>query len=391
MRSSWDKDLPNITLENVDIRVSSLSEAWKSVSSKFLVRSVLVTSERALEKRPFEYESATCTARNIYDALATSYGLSWKQDELTGVVWFYPVGLPYEHILGTKVQTSYEQLGLPMQSGILEPLGKNSSTGINVKPWGSAFLNTFNYAVDIPAGVRTVRDILNLCCLANPAKTFSARMEQGDMFVTAVNLGSDEVHILPAGALHLWNVEVRQSRENGAPTKEQLITALADSDPEIRRAARNYLEALIWRIDVDELVALDTSTEEALWTCIGVTSILVRSEDATHRASIETMELLATDEFLAICEPGLAVLVALDLARLTKNERALEVVTERELRTSDLAPVVSDACRIAALSAYIRRVLKAKRAEGLVRALGPLARMVQSPAAGKLEFKPVVV
>src|SRR5262249_46357512 len=157
---------------------------------------------------------------------------------------------------------------------------------------------TFNFAVDVPAGVHTVRDILNLCCVANPTKTFSVRVGDGGVFATAVNLVPDKMDSVPVGVLDFWDKEIRQGHPEDGPTAAQIMEMLAHQEAEVRRAARNYLEAIIWSAEVDGWASRASSTEQVVWTCIGVTSVLVRSEEATHRASIETMEQLATDDFL---------------------------------------------------------------------------------------------
>jgi hypothetical protein len=384
MASNWDQELTNLTLDNIRMHAGSLTEAWKAASTQYLVRSVLVASDRVFEAAPFTFESATCTVKELYDAVAATYGLHWVQDAHTGVTWFHPIELAYDCILTTKVHIERDQLGLPMQSGILEPLGDSGAAGITVKRWSNLFQNTFDYSVDVPACVYTVRDFLNLCCVANPTKTFFVQVSEGPAFVTAVNLVSDEARSAPVGALHLWDVKVGQRRGKGVPTQEQVMTALADRQPEVQHAARVYLEAIIWSAPVDEWVRSDTSTPKVLWACIGVTSVLVRSEEATHRASIETMEPLATDEFLADCEPGLAVMTALDLARLTKGASALDVVKKRKFAANELTNVASDACRVAALSAYVRKALEEKSADTLLGVLKPLAAIVRSPTPGKL-------
>ncbi len=96
------------------------------------------------------------------------------------------------------------------------------------------------------------------------------------------------------------------------------------------------------------------------------------------------MERLATDEFLAECEPGLAVMTALDLARLTKGMRALDIIKKRKFVAHELTSVTSDACRVAALSAYVRKALEIKSADALLGVLKPLAAIVRSPTPGKL-------
>src|SRR5262249_37333476 len=157
------------------------------------------------------------------DAFAARYRLAWVQDERTRVAWFHPAGLAYDRILEARVQVVRDHLGLPMQSGILEPLGAKRTTGITVKQWGSVFQNTFNFAVDVPAGVHTVRDILNLCCVANPTKTFSVRVGDGGVFATAVNLVPDKMDSVPVGVLDFWDKEIRQGHPEDGPTAAQIM------------------------------------------------------------------------------------------------------------------------------------------------------------------------
>lgn len=385
--SSWDQGLPHLVLDHVKIHVSSLAEGWKTFSTEYLLRSVLVVAESASQETPFDYQSTRCTVQDLYDAFAATYGLAWARDEQTGVTWFHPAGLLYDRILSTRVQVAWDHLGLPMQSGILEPLATGIASSITAKRWSSLFQNTFNYAVDIPAGAYAVRDLLNLCCVANPTKTFVVQIGQSGTLVTAVNLVSDRMVVVPLGALHLWDVQIDKGRGKGTPGHQRVMAKMADPQADVRRAARIYLEAIIWSVRVDEWVAGGTSAAQTLWTCIGIASVLVRSEAATHQASIETMKRLATDDFLTECEPALAVMTALELARLTKDTRGLDIVEKRKFATIELAGVASDACRVAALSGYVREVLQAKSADAFIGVLRPLAAIIRSPTAGKLEFQ----
>jgi len=375
--SQWDRNLPNLTLENVSINASSLSDAWKNISTEHLVRSVLVTLDQTPDARTFDYQSPRCTLRELYDAIAARYEITWTQDERTGVAWFYPKELLIEDVLSAKVHIDQDHFGLPMQAGVLEPLSVDNGTGIRVKQWGTLFQNTFNYAVDVPAGEYTIRDILNLCCIANPTKTFFVQVSNDASFITAVNLVSDKVRPVPVGALRWWDAEI--GPRNGVPTEAQVIAALADDKPEIRRAARNYVEATVWNVPLDELANRASSSSDSLWTSIGITSILVRSEQATHLASIETMKRLATGDLLTNSEPGLAVMIALDLSRLTKDSRALDVVKKRDLKDNELTGIISDACRVVALSDFVRKALDETSSA--------FAAIVRLAHEGKLEFE----
>jgi hypothetical protein len=390
MVSDWDQGLPDLDLDNVRIHANSLSEAWKNTSTEYLVRSVLVAEDRPLDEMPFGFSSARFKVKDLYDAIAANYDLAWIQDDRMGVAWFYPVEQSYKNLLSAVIHVPLDHFALPMQSGILEPLGIGNTAGIIVKQWGSVFQNTFDYAVDVPAGEYTIRDILNLCCVANPTKTFFVQPRGGEVFVTAVNLVPDMIHSEPVGALHLWDVEIGQKYSKNAPTRKQVIAALAHPAARVRSIARNYLEAIIWRVQ-EEWMDLASSTEQALWMCLGVNSILVRSGEATSQTSIEMMERLATEDFLSECEAELAVVTALDLARLTKDTKALDVIINRKFRAEELVGAISDACRVAALSGYVRKALQEKRAEALVGALPPLDRMIHSPNAGKLGYRPAGV
>jgi len=378
--AQWDRNLPNLTLENVSINAGSLSEAWKNISTEYLVRSVLVTRDGTSAGRPFVYQSPRCTLRELYDAIAAGYELTWTQDERTGVAWFYPQELSIQHVLSTKVHLDQDHFGLPMQTGVLEPLSVNNGTGIRVKQWGTLFQNTFNYAVDVPAGEYTIRDLLNLCCVANPTKTFFVQVDHDASFITAINLVSDKVQPVPVGALRWWETEV--GPRNGVPAEAQVIAALANDNAKVRRAARNYLEAIIWNVPLDELAGGASSSSDSLWTSIGITSILVRSEQATHLASIEMMERLATGDLLTDSEPGLAVMTALDLARLTKDSRALGVVKKRDLPDNELTGIMPDACRVAALSDFVRQAL-----DKTLDVSPAFVAIVRLAHEGKLDFK----
>ncbi|MCP4218518.1 MAG: hypothetical protein GY765_28040 [bacterium] len=388
MSLQWEQDLLNLTPGNVSIQARSLTRAWKELSTAYLLRSVLFVSDVVEEDIPFHFQSEKCRNRDIFDALASTYQLTRVADERTGVSWFLPKGQAYDRVLAPVIQLEPEQLGLPMQSGILEPLALViENSGILVKQWGSLFQNTFNYAVNLAAGEYTVRDILNACCAANPTKTFLVRKTDKRAFITAVNIVSDAAETVPAGALYLWDSAIGPRLNGEVPTQKHVMTALAHQDAKVRYAARNYLEAIIWNAPVDQWVASGSSTEQVLWTCLGVTSVLVRTEEATHPASIETIKRLATQNFLTRCEPGLAVMTALELARLTKDASGIRVIKKRNPGAIELVGVLPDACRIAALSGFVRNALQTEKNETSAGRSLPPTNVSQLISNGKLELR----
>jgi len=378
MRPIWDRELPSLEIENVELRADRLTAAWHAIGTAHLVRSVLANAT-ASPDAPFVFQSNRCTVADIYRALASNYGLDRLQDQ-TGVTWLRR-GAASTEALARRIRVPRDQPGLPMQSGILEPLGA-SAASLNVKSWGSAFLNTFDYAVDIPANTYQLDDVINLCCLANPSKTFAIYTSDGATVVSAVNLAAESTRPLRAGAALYWDREVRHTRRDAEPSDDDLVAALSHSDADVRAAARNYLEARIERVDVDALVRRADRVDDALWTCVGVTSVLVRSESATHTASIEVMQARATDEFMTLGDPGLATVAALDLMRLTRERHWLDIVSERRIDARALRAVVPDVCRVAALSPFVREALGDPRHQWLAGAI---------PGVGstKLEFQNV--
>jgi hypothetical protein len=386
MTSKWDQGLLNLTIDNAKIHAGSLLELWKEVSITYALRSVLVVSNTTVDKSPFHYEAENYKVGDLYNIIAAAYNLAWTQDRETGVAWFYPIEVNYSDILSIKIEVARHYLGLPMQSGILEILAVNCPD-ITVKKWDTLFRNTFDYAVDIPSGSYTIRDILNVCCVANSTKTFFLDIRNNNTNVTAINLVSEGAYSPPAGALYLWQTEIENSNGNVIPTRKQLLVALSDKEFKTRRASRNYLESIIWSFELDDLVSHWFSIDQALWTCIGITSIIVRTEDATHQASIEIMKKLATDDFLNHCEIGLALIIALEITRLTSDGDAIKVIKERIPGMDELGEVISDACRIVAQSSYVREIIQKENINSLNKEPTVLTKILQLANAGKLEFK----
>lgn len=381
----WDRTLPNVELTNVDVSASSLEEAWKQVSTDFLIRSVLVVSDSSSTDSAFAFEATRCSARDLLDALTASYSdFTWTQDESTGVIWFHPVDMVYADILSPEVAVANDQLGLPMQSGILEALDEVPDLRLTARRWGTVFSNTFDYPVDVRTGKYSVRDLLNVSSIANPTKTFFVRVSSEGTVITAVNLVSDKLSVPPPGALHLWRTEIGRFAGR-APTQDDVSTRLADSDPRIRRAARMYLEAMIWSFPVDKWVSEVQDPEKALWLSLGLTSVLVRSEEATHTSSIQRMKKEARDEVLNNCNPELAVLTALELIRVAGDKRALGIMSKRKLAPDSISRVASDVHRIMRKSGAVRNAMRTERASWMSLPDETLLDL-KSAAVSKLKF-----
>jgi len=139
MASVWDFALPAMELNNVEINAVSLQDAWKQISTHFLLRSILVVSDNSLMNTPFSFKAAKCSGQDVLNAVTASYhDFMWTQESNTGVIWFHPKDLALGHILSPKIRIADEQLGVPMQKGILEPI-EDVPNGIRVRQWGTGF------------------------------------------------------------------------------------------------------------------------------------------------------------------------------------------------------------------------------------------------------------
>jgi hypothetical protein len=364
--SKWDATLPGLQLAHVRVEGHSLFEAWTQASGDLMVRSVLCLTDTSPGESPFSFQADACTAQDLFNAFTAAYpDLTWTQDDRTGVIWLHPKSLLYRDILTPELTVPTDELGIPAYEGAVLRLSALPGPDLRMMLLGSGFSNTFNYAVDIPRGTYSARDLLNACCAANPTKAFCVdyNTQRGFVSVSPANL-ADSDHHRPLssprpGALRFWEAEIGPT--GGAPpTAEEIKARLADPSPRVRWAARNYVQAMIWAVPFDRWAAETPGRDQALWVCIGMTSVLVKCQDqgATHVASITRMKAEATPDFLTSGEPGLAVLTAMELCRLTKDKSYLQIVSKRKFGKGGLSGIVSDAFRIARLSQGVREALQ---------------------------------
>lgn len=356
--SDWDQALPALELRQVAISAASLESAWKQFSTRHLVRSVLLSSRAGAFSGAFFFKADRCRVRDVLDALAAAYpGMTWTADPETHVLWLHPSSLAWDAVLPQAVRIPRAFCAIPMQTGLLQPL--RSAPGLRVVPatWGTAFTNTFDYAVDVAAGSYRLRDLLSLACKAHPSKTFAVRSTGGAVSVTAVNLVPEKLAAPPAGALSWWEARLGPIQRRRVPTESDLRRELSSPDPERRAAARAYLEAVLGQIDVDALLARAATVRETVWTAVGIASVLVRHRGVTEVACAK--RLAATlDGPLAGRRGSLSLLASLQLLQLTGD--AAHLRDDAQLSAAELAAVADDAIRLANLSEPVRGVLAAR-------------------------------
>ncbi len=231
--SRWDRSIPDVKISQTDIQSTSLRDAWQTFSRRYAVRSVLcvIDQDDPEVKKPFEFKRGACTVKDFLDALTSAYGFMWTQDA-TGVIWLYPTTVQYTDILSKQVLVREDEFGLPMYTGVLGYLQQTLSPEyLTANHTGTLilFLNNFDYPVDLPKGVYTAGDILNLCCVADPARTFGlVRPVNGDGRVNVWPIGlhaNPPSESTPEGALQFWNVEVGSAQSQCTePRRNHLCT-----------------------------------------------------------------------------------------------------------------------------------------------------------------------
>ncbi len=391
--SPWDATLQTLQLARVHLQASSLSEAWSQASGEFLIRSVLCVTDTSPGTRPFTFHTDACTAGELFKAFTATYPeFTWTRDSRTGIMWLHPQSLPYADILSSEFTVSEDQLGVPAFEGVVPRLTQLPGLHLRLRILGITFRNTFNYPVDVARGTYSGRGLLNTCCTADPTKAFYVYYDTRRAFfaVDFTYLADKDRRLSPRpGALRFWEVEIGPAG-GPAPTEAQIKAKLADPSPRVRWAARNYVGATVWATPFDKWAADTPDPEQAIWVCIGMTSVLVKaqSQGATHLASIARMKREATSEFLTTGNPGLAVLTAMELCRLTKDARHLDVVSRRAFKKGELSGIVSDAFRIARLSEDVRNALRARGIDWLQAGDERLAALGDPSFAPALRFTP---
>jgi hypothetical protein len=217
------------------------------------------------------------------------------------------------------------------------------------------------YPVDLPGGTYSVRDILNLCCVANPGRTFSvqtARIEKFcDVQPLAVTGFNPKVHEVSPGALAYWRVEFDPAART-PPTLDQLMDVLGARDGRVRANARGYLD-LTLSVPLGRLPDKVTPFEKSIWTDVaflGEEAQMDFNGPIFLPFSTRLKEALKEEDWSG--HPGLKALAAMEVARTERDTSFLEQVAKQPLSTAEIASVKHDMVRILRLSGFLRTKLQ---------------------------------
>jgi hypothetical protein len=241
IKSLWDQQLPSIDIPSISIKAGSLTEAWQTIGTEYLFRSILVLAPEIDTSTPFVYQSTdTTSVGNIFSALATAYPhYVVTQDEEYGVTWIHPDSLPYSLILPNIIDVTSEQKSLSMVTGLLWPLSGVGAGHFKIDLMSGNSIYTFNYSVDVPIGQHSIREFLNICCMENCSKSFLITYRRGMEYPPVIfPIPLSPTSGIPYGAPRYWKTYLDEPI-----TKEDLTHALSSEESVTRWVARNYYEA----------------------------------------------------------------------------------------------------------------------------------------------------
>ena len=358
--SKWDAELLNIELYNVEIEAMSLVTAWQEIVTKYLLRSCLYCDAHSdSDLSHFAFRSKAATGKEVFDAFFAAFpSYTFSQDQETGIIWIHRKTVRYNDILNEKVRIDSTVWQLPMYSGVLVPMCRLLSPRVTAAFFGSPFaISTFNYCVNLSAGTYSTRDILNLCCVSDPTKSFYVSLTRmGAYSIKPVNLLYMNPLVPPrTAALKFWNMEVGADGAE-VPSIGAIGAAMSDPNPRKRWAALSYLKATPVSYRRRDLINKTANANNVIWAALGLKTIEASYGDFPYLSSKgRVMEVFTNDQ--ARLDPGAVMLTSMELAREKQDPSLMDRLRGQNLSEAQLASFKPELIRIARDSKLVRDTL----------------------------------
>ena len=366
LRSKWDESLLNVEFRNVNIDVSSLEKAWEEIAVKQFLRCNIYCDKRAgADEGKFVLHRDALTGKEMLDALLAAFpNYTFTQDPETRVIWLHPKSTNYSDILSEKFKIERPVWQVQMNALIYTPMW--NSLGLS---WMLEVTNSFpdsrmistahelaqSYCVDLPSGTFPARQIFNYCCVANPARTFFVTLNtNGGRSIVADSLyyGNPMIPPRPA-AVAFWKAEIGQPKGDG-PKLDEVRAALSEPNPRIRWAARGYLQAAPLNYQTADLINKAEDPRQAIWAGLGLKTIDVMGRGDFIYLTPKAPIMAAITNDLVLGDPGLALLVSMEMARESKNPAIMETAARHKFTAGEVQAIKPDLCRIARESKLVR-------------------------------------
>ena len=236
-----------------------------------------------------------------------------------------------------------------MLSDIFIPLCRLLTPNVNayLEHFGPPLNLTFDYCVDLPAGIYSLKEVLNYCCVGNLTESFAiGRDDRGVFFIEPIDLYYGNPLAPPrVAAMKFWEIEIGKPA-NGTPNTMEISTAMSDTNPRIRWAARSYLAAARQNYQFDDLGSKINDPEKAIWEGLGIEDIVFRGIDDSQFGRIEAPWF--AKNLAKIQEPGLALLTSLEQAREKQDTGYLDaIVNAHKFSEAEIASIKPNIYRLA--------------------------------------------
>jgi hypothetical protein len=359
--SKWDENLLNIELHNVRVKADSMPAAWQEIRTKYLLRANFYRDGVSNEdSAKFTFSKEVATEGELLEAfLATYPDYTYTQDKETGILWIHQKRVNYDDILSQKVRIERPAYQVTMLTGVFTPLCRLfPNVHAFLFEFGPPMNLTFDYGIDLPAGNCTVREILNYCCIRNLTMSFAiARDAEGQFFIKPIDSYYGNPLAPPrAAAVKFWEIEIGKST-NGIPNIAEISTAMSDTNPRKRWAARSYLEAAWKNYRFSDLSTNSDSPEKAVWAALGIQDVIFRGINDSEYNRDGTPGF--TNNLAQIKDPGLALLASLELTREKQGTSYLDaIVSKHKFSEAEIASIKPDVYRLAHKSKLVLDKLK---------------------------------
>jgi hypothetical protein len=209
---------------------------------------------------------------------------------------------------------------------------------------------SMSYSIDLQPGIYSVRQILNICCLADPARAFETGPFTTDgmsgLYLEERDFSSSNPLAPPrALAVKFFETEIGKPT-NSIPSAAEVSRAMADSNPRKRWAARAYFGATQANYRWGDLISKSDGPENTVWTALGIGMVFLKTvADPRFYANLGSA---VTNDFSKVKDPGLALVLSLALAKNGQDLTNIDtIVSQHKFTQAEIDGIKSDVYRLA--------------------------------------------
>jgi hypothetical protein len=381
-QSKWDQELLGIQFTNVSIKAPNLPRAWQEIATKYLVRCNLYMDRNMdADFHAFRFVKSAASGGELLQEFVSVYpAYTYTQDPQSGIIWLHRKEIKYSEILDQKVKIECACPQARAFTDIIEPTCSILAPRLTYSPvsFASPSRYSFDYGVDLNAGIFSVKEILNQCCAANPTKAFFiVPADNGGLSIKLVNLFTSNplLGIRPA-ILRYWEVHFSTPR-GFQPGIAEIAKKLSDKDGKTRAIVRNYLEGTYPEYPFLQLCSGTNDLSSSACGAINMKSIF-RMGRGNERfvSSFANLTGVPTNSTAQIT-PGLRLLVAMEIAREKSDSSVMDPALPHHFTKEEIEALMPELILIVRESRLVReKLLEAKSSfpEDLIHDLSQLGQ-----------------